>query len=278
MSTFAKQFESYLLGRGRAPTTIRAYIRDLDFIARKCDKDPDKIQLEDLDVVFGRRGLSPARQHRLRQSWKSFTVFASKRLSINLPVAEYDAPVRWKPKPSLEPEQRLAVFRSCVTLGDIGIGPMLVLHTGMRSEEARTRRVGDVMGNLLTILGKESKTREVPLSKRPPCPGVPSAIELVNTLTTEKTGDRYLLGNGINPWSATKLYEATAKVGRVANVPGLHPHQLRRGWATDLRRRGVDLDVIRALLGHGSLDVTMRYLGVGQHDLRQVQAVLDRED
>jgi len=47
------------------------------------------------------------------------------------------------------------------------------------------------------------------------------------------------------------------KAGQAAGLPHIHPHQLRHTLATQFR--GMSLEAIAALLGHRSLDMTLRY-------------------
>ncbi len=54
-----------------------------------------------------------------------------------------------------------------------------------------------------------------------------------------------------------------------------HAHQLRHTFATRMHRRGVPVRTIQALLGHKSLETTMRYLGIDPEDTAAAVAVLD---
>jgi site-specific recombinase XerD len=49
------------------------------------------------------------------------------------------------------------------------------------------------------------------------------------------------------------------KAGTAAGLPHIHPHQLRHTLATQAINRGMTLEAIAALLGHRSLDMTLRY-------------------
>ena len=49
------------------------------------------------------------------------------------------------------------------------------------------------------------------------------------------------------------------KAGAAAGLPHLHPHQLRHTLATQAINRGMSLEAIAAMLGHRSLDMTLRY-------------------
>ena len=49
------------------------------------------------------------------------------------------------------------------------------------------------------------------------------------------------------------------RAGAAAGLPHVHPHQLRHTLATQAINRGMSLEAIAALLGHRSLDMTLRY-------------------
>lgn len=56
---------------------------------------------------------------------------------------------------------------------------------------------------------------------------------------------------------------------------GLHAHQLRHAFATRMHRKGIPVRTIQALLGHKSLETTMRYLGLDPQDALAAVEVLD---
>jgi integrase len=43
-----------------------------------------------------------------------------------------------------------------------------------------------------------------------------------------------------------------------AGLPHIHPHQLRHTLATQAINRGMSLEAIAAMLGHRSMDMTLR--------------------
>jgi|SRR5215831_5526231 len=74
------------------------------------------------------------------------------------------------------------------------------------------------------------------------------------------------------PSSATKRHTRsvdTGALGRKSN--GVSPHVFRHSLAVGLLEQGVDVNVIRAWLGHVSLDTTHRYAEI---NLRTKQAAV----
>jgi site-specific recombinase XerD len=63
-------------------------------------------------------------------------------------------------------------------------------------------------------------------------------------------------GRALDRHTVTRLIN---KAGAEAGLPHIHPHQLRHTLATQAINRGMSLEAIAALLGHRSLDMTLRY-------------------
>jgi site-specific recombinase XerD len=63
-------------------------------------------------------------------------------------------------------------------------------------------------------------------------------------------------GRALDRHTVTRMIN---KAGAAAGLPHIHPHQLRHTLATQAINRGMSLEAIAALLGHRSLDMTLRY-------------------
>jgi integrase/recombinase XerD len=57
----------------------------------------------------------------------------------------------------------------------------------------------------------------------------------------------------------------------ISKITGIHvyPYKLRYTYAVKLWRHGVDILVISKMLGHTSIDTTMRYLRVKEEEIRE---------
>jgi integrase len=137
----------------------------------------------------------------------------------------------------------------------------LMLQAGLRRNEVVTLEAGDVqmMGDrwVLAVCGKGSKNRTIPVTNR-----------LARRL-------RAWNGEGvIFPLSGQAVMDICRKYGRMIEVPALAPHDLRRTFAQTALDNGVTLDKIARLLGHASVNTTVRYLDLDTQKLPVVGAFL----
>jgi site-specific recombinase XerD len=63
-------------------------------------------------------------------------------------------------------------------------------------------------------------------------------------------------GRGLDRHAVTRILN---NVATAAGLPHIHPHQLRHTLATQAINRGMSLEAIAAMLGHRSMDMTLRY-------------------
>ena len=63
-------------------------------------------------------------------------------------------------------------------------------------------------------------------------------------------------GTALDRHAVTRMIN---RAGKTAGLPHIHPHQLRHTLATQAINRGMSLEAIAAMLGHRSMDMTLRY-------------------
>ena len=132
---------------------------------------------------------------------------------------------------------------------------------GLRRAEASAARFEDIRFQnglpVLGVVGKGAKERTVPLHR--------NAHSLAVRIQREHGGEFILkrfdrhgnAGDGITDRALTDIVtERGAALGLQ-----LAPHDLRRTFAQNRRAAGLDLEQIRVLLGHETLETTRRYLG-----------------
>ena len=176
-------------------------------------------------------------------------------------------PLKKVPPPTIgyleksEIDALLAAPNRATPLGRCEHALLLFLYsTGARVSEAAQLTVGDIqMSNpgqpLVTLRGKGGKTRRCPL-----LPGTADA--LASLVAGREASAAVFLNRRGRPLTRSGMRQSVVRCA--ARTPELaarrvSPHLLRHTAATHLLRSGVDLNTVRAWLGHARLDTTLVY-------------------
>lgn len=155
---------------------------------------------------------------------------------------------------------------------------LFLYNTGARVDEAVHLTVGDLTsGNFASVrlVGKGNKTRH--------CPLWPQTGKVLRALVTDRAASEAVFLNRLGqPLTRFGIYnlvhravaQATLTLPSLSAKP-ISPHSLRHSCAVHLLRSGVDINTIRAWLGHVSLDTTHVYAEV---DLEMKAKALERCD
>jgi len=141
----------------------------------------------------------------------------------------------------------------------------LFLNTGMRLHELVSLNIGDVENKTLKITGKGGKERIVYLNddiydKLHKYIGISKHTHNNTPLFLSNRGKRL---------SAKTIQKFMTLAEKEANlITGVHT--LRHSFATNLYKNGVDLIVIKELLGHASIMTTQIYTSVATDKLKEV--------
>jgi len=138
---------------------------------------------------------------------------------------------------------------------------LFLYNSGARADEAARLTISDLdlIAGAVRILGKGEKVRH--------CPLWPATVQELGTLAGNRPlPERVFLNRRRQPmtrFGVHALVERCAKKAAVT-VPSIankrvSPHTIRHTTATHLLRAGVDINTIRAWLGHVSLDTTNVY-------------------
>ena len=68
------------------------------------------------------------------------------------------------------------------------------------------------------------------------------------------------------------------RAGAAAGLSHIHPHQLRHTLATQAINRGMSLEAIAAMLGHRSLDMTLRYAKIASRTVASIPCSSESTD
>lgn len=275
--------------RGAAANTIAAYRRDLDdyldFLLRH-GSGPDRatraevtsyldhLHAQGLSAASSARRLSALRQfHKFlcAEGWRGddpTRIVPSPRARRALPkvlsVAEVDRLLTLAETEAREetaPARQLAARRLYVLLE-------MLYATGLRVSELVSLKRGAVMRDaaFLTVLGKGSKERIVPMNDR--------ARDAVRAWVAELPPGLWLFpAKGEEGYLSRQVFARDLK-GLAARAgiatDRVAPHVLRHAFASHLLAGGADLRVVQMLLGHADISTTQIYTHVLDEKLRSL--------
>ena len=294
LSPWVRRFlMEYLIGqRNLAPNTQKSY-RDtlrmlLPFIAREVGKPIDRLEVLDLSSERIRAFLSDLEDKR-----KCGAATRNQRLAgvrslacfIGLHSPEHlqwcgdlkNIPLKKAARPLvtyLEKEEMDALLAAPDQTTEQGCRDHAVLlflyNTGARADEAAHVQVGDLMlgrsprrdGASVLIHGKGNKQRRCPLWAR-------TAALLAGLANGRQPEAHAFLNRRGEPLTRFGIYAMVERYAAVAagTTPTItkkrvSPHTIRHTTATHLLRAGVDINTIRAWLGHVSVATTNIYAEV----------------
>lgn len=133
----------------------------------------------------------------------------------------------------------------------------VLFDTGMRAQEFSNLRLSDLNGRTIYTVGKGRKDGWVYISDttRERLYTWIRAAGVIDYMWIKTTRRNYF-----EPLTVDGIRKKIQRQFREAGLEGFQLHELRHSFATDVRKRGADVDVVRRLLRHSSLQVTQRYL------------------
>ena len=275
--------------RGAARNTIDAYRRDLsDYAGYVAGRQQtlldvpretvnaylDRLRHDGLSASSAARRLSAIRQlHRFlcadgMRGDDPTRIVASPKSRRTLPkvlsIGEVDkllATAEAEAIAEASPQKQAAAQRLYVLLE-------LLYATGLRVSELVSLRRAAVMRDTsyLTVIGKGSKERIVPLNDR--------ARDAVKAyLPTLEPGPFLFPASGAEGYLSRQVFARDLKglAGRAGiSAARIAPHVLRHAFASHLLAGGADLRVVQMLLGHADISTTQIYTHVLDEKLRSL--------
>ena len=263
---------------GRAPATRKAYSSDLEAFAEwmgRSDVDGpggvDRLHLRRYLASLGTRKLARATVARKAAALRCYFSWQFRQGRIDGdPARSLRAPAGGGRLPRVLSNGELSAL-----LDEPAVTPLdrrdhavleLLYAAGLRVSElcGLDRDDVDLRGRTVTVLGKGSKQRRLPIHEA-------AAAALQDWLAHGR-------GDLDGPPEAVFVNRRGARLGprdvrrildRRAASP-THPHALRHTYATHLLDGGADLRVVQELLGHSSLATTQVYTHVSKERLRSV--------
>lgn len=155
---------------------------------------------------------------------------------------------------------------------------LFLYNSGARADEAAKLTIGSLQLGAppsVRILGKGNKLRMCPLWPT-------TSSVLLRLVAGRKASDAVFLGRTNEPMTRFGIHRIVTQYGALAgkSIPTMvakrvSPHSIRHTTAVHLLRAGVDINTIRAWLGHVSLDTTHIYAEVDMEMKAKALASVD---
>lgn len=283
-----KLFIQEQMYRGNSNYTLDYYERSLKMFLNFCGNDMD---IEDIDVVL----------------FKSYQLYISENLNINrVSVRTYARAVkvflRWlyfEDYIDIDVNKLLLMKATkdvIIPLSDLEVKGlinyydnftylncrnktmlMLMLDCGLRLSEVVNLKISDLdlKNNYLIINGKGSKQRLVPF-------GISTKKQLVIYMQYRvnlNNNNSIFLNQNLTAITTNTIKMLFARLKKHEKFKRIYPHLLRHTFATNFIYAGGNLEVLRVLMGHSTINITQIYihLAAQKHLLNDsYQSDLDR--
>jgi site-specific recombinase XerD len=272
-----KAVEAFLLTKrvaGCAAATLRSYSWWLEQLMKHIP-EVTALTVQGFFAVLQARGLSPSRRHQAYRTLKTFFRWAAETGALaGNPLRGF---VMRTPKtlPSVPTEDELRVVLSVCPETLEGIRNRALILTladsGLRANEVLRLLLEDwrrVDRGLFVRAGKGGKDRVAFVG-----PTTARALKEWLTFHPRLATEGFLFTDRQGrPLKYRHLVQILHRLSHKAGLPEnrrLHPHALRHFAATSWLRAGVGLDEVRRLLGHESLNTTLRYSSLVGADLQR---------
>lgn len=256
--------------RGNSKETISYYQITLNMFIDFCGRDLD---IDDLDIMMFKSYQMYLIEHKdiKRVSVRTYAravrvfyryLYFEDFIDINvnkLKLVKADKEVIL-PLSDIEVKQLLNCFNKLTYLGERDkLICMLMLDCGLRRGEIVNLTLDDIdkINQTMVINGKGSKQRVVPYGQ-----AVKNQLRKYITLR----GEKYCAYNSLfltierEPITSNTIKMLFRRLKEQSGISRIYPHLLRHTFATNYILNGGNLEVLRVLLGHSSINITQIYV------------------
>lgn len=156
---------------------------------------------------------------------------------------------------------------------------LTALRTGMRQGEIRGLQWSSIdweSGMLMVRHSLNDRTHELETPKSHKERRIPIDIDVLEILHQRKRPTGYVfLDPKERPFDSKRLLKCLEIVREKAKMRPFTWHALRHTFASHLTMKGASLASVQALLGHSTINMTMRYAHVAESSLRDSIALLN---
>jgi site-specific recombinase XerD len=258
--------------RRKAPTTVTSYVKAVEELARYYRRSPDRISTEEIRdymhfLIVGKKLSYSSCNHKIVAINFFFREVVRRKVNLRVPMKRSGR----LPEPLSREE--VARLLDAAENQKHRVLMMTAYSAGLRVSELVRLKPQDIHSDRMLIRvnqGKGRKDRYTLLSQR--------LLGELRAYWRESRPELWLFPNQTRTDHMPTCTPARAfyRLKRRAGITHGHGiHTLRHSFATHLLEAGVDLRTIQILMGHTSLNTTVKYLHVTEKHLEQTKSPLD---
>ncbi|MGB6107742.1 MAG: site-specific integrase [Mycobacterium sp.] len=258
--------------RRKAPGTVGSYVKAVEELARYYRRSPDRISTEEIRdymhfLIVGKKLSYSSCNHKIVAINFFFREVAGRKVDLRVPMKRSGR----LPEPLSREE--VARLLDAAENQKHRVLMMTAYSAGLRVSELVRLKPQDIHSDRMLIRvnqGKGRKDRYTLLSQR--------LLDELRAYWRESRPELWLFPNHSRTdhmptcTPARAFYRLKQRAG-ITHGHGIHT--LRHSFATHLLEAGVDLRTIQILMGHTSLNTTVKYLHVTEKHLEQTKSPLD---
>ena len=264
-----KRYRACLMVDGKSEKTIYQYERSVRKLIGLIPKPVTEMGMYDIRFFLAseqERGISARTRENQRANLSAFFQWlADDDVIPKNPIAKLK-PIKYpdEVKTAFSDVELDALRGACRTLKERALVEMLI-STGVRVSELSSMDVGDINLDTLSvhvIHGKGAKERMTYTT--------PVSIRHLQAYIKNRpdTGPALFYNNKHERLASGGIQHLLKEIAKRAGVSNVHPHRFRRTFATNLARRGMDIQEIQKLLGHSNINTTMQYVCVDNSSIK----------
>ena len=261
--------------RGRAPITIRAYVRWAQRFSEYYGVSPARLGEREvrgfLVHITKERGVSPSSHGVCLGALKFLYSVTLGRPEVVARIPFPKIPVKL---PEIMTGSEVQRLLGCITSIRCRVICTLAYGAGLRVSEACRLKPDDIdagRGLVYVRQGKGARDRQVALGKK--------LLELLREYwKIARPEGPYLFPGDVTgePITRQAVYLAFKQAARAARIrKRVSPHTLRHSYATHLLEMGANLRSIQVVLGHAQVGTTVRYVRVARGHIAGMTTPLD---
>jgi len=276
MSTLREKMKDEMTLIGLAPSTQKIYLKTVVRLNDYYRRSPAKLSSQEIKTYL----LYLLKEKKLAPNTYNTHIYALRFFyctTLRQPLRKLDLPatkVTYRLPSILSVDEVQRIIKATDNLQH-RVLLMVIYSAGLRVSEAVKLQVQDIDGKRMTLHirgGKGGKDRYVILSPR-----VYQALReywRVYRFTSYLFPSRKNLHQPLTTSRASQIFKSAKAAAGITKAGGIH--SLRHAFATHILESGADLFAIKELLGHASIQSTVRYLAFVPNRHKDLCSPIDR--